>query len=197
MKNKSNGSKVFSALFATGILASCLIQQARAGVVVLWTQSGTDVIASYTGNWSLTATTPLVTSFAPPVHSVSSSDFYSLQPAYDVYVSMGVITAAPNTAISAGASSWSGDNFSYDSSGNIGLDSGYVTGSPISGSLTFSGTTLAAMFPSGLPANLPVFSQADDKANTVVFTTVPEASSAVMGISGLSLLLLRRRQRIA
>jgi hypothetical protein len=173
----------------------------RASVTVVWSNSGGDVVASYSGTLDLTGyssaifvsnTTdvrlgPLANVFRGNVPQSASTH---LTKPFDAYVDSGL--TVPNRFGTFNGSEQAfgfyADRGAFPS--ELYVPPGYVSGSPIHGEAVFANTTVFNMFGTG-SFHTTVF---NDGINTVTFFSVPEPSSALLSLSGFAVVLLRRRR---
>ncbi len=120
---------------------------AHADITALPVQMGADVVITYSGNVDLTGMTALgVENISGHVNPSAVQFFSSSGIAGDLYgfVPISVTPFGPGGDISP--NSVSGQTFGANFFGNsVYVPSGYVSGAPLSGSMTFTGATLASL----------------------------------------------------
>ena len=105
-----------------------------------------------------------------------------------------VVTGSLGGPVSTSATFSTGDAFIIDNT-YIGVGSGYISGSPLAGTITFGSTTLAAMGISGETVTWNWGS--GGSADFAVFNVIPEPSAfaAIFGVSALAVALRRRPRK--
>ncbi len=206
MKTKSTAILVTAAL-----PASCLLPgNAEAGIIVNIEEQGSDVVASYSGSIDLTgigfniigsgnvnrigASAGQINFQNGATNKASLTDF-----------SKNPWTVAPSAFGTGGlfnadtVSAAAGNAFGFQASGFF-IESSYVSGDPISGSMTFENQTLASMgINEGTGIMNATFSSGDTltvNAISAVSTSAIPEPSGVLGLAGLILGsgFLRRRK---
>jgi hypothetical protein len=185
---------------AATLLVACLAGTADASLVIDVTQVGSNVLATGSGSIDLTdlsfsttilTATGTIPTFADiavgPAPGTSGADLYT--------GATGPANFGPGAATIA--SSGSGDTLGVVGAfGYIAVPTGYVSGTALSGSSTFDGTTIAGL---GLTPGTYTYTWglgADADSLTVNIGSVPEPSSltmAAVAIAGGLVVVCRRR----
>jgi hypothetical protein len=194
-------------LLASALLAFLAPHRVEAGIILYATESGSSVVFSFSGSIDLTG--------APDKSSSSSPS----------YINPGVPALAFETATGSGAfdnfnlplntrvpfgsggghnpTSVSGDHFNFSghpTSPYLGLPVGYVSGTSISGTMTFSGQTLASLgITPGYYVYDVTFAGLGAVSQTVALSaSVPEPGTlflSSLGLVGGAAAALRRRMK--
>ena len=187
--------KSFRFLALSSLLSVAFLAPAHASIVITAIESGGNVVFSFSGSVDLTGATSTggtsVTSVINPGIPLvefggSLSDSYALvNPAGGAY---GTATITfPSVANS-------GDIFVYVGSATprIEVPDGYVSNTPISGSMTFNSATFASLGISPVPATYIYdmkLAGTGTVDQTVTLNVIPEPSTFVLrGLAGLGLL---------
>ena len=172
---------------------------ASAGIIVTMQEVGIDVVVSFSGTMDTTGmgfgggTRPLLGRIAPisPNIYLNAND----EPGYFAHTGFGdnVWTVAPTAYGTGGATdggifSVGSDNFSF-SAVSMELPDGYVSGTLISGSMTFLSENFTSL---GITPAVNMVS-VTGSGDTVTLQTIPEPSVlALVGVFGLGLAGVRR-----
>jgi hypothetical protein len=209
----------------TAVSLAVAIQPAEAGLLFMFEQVGPDLVVTGSGSINTTGTSSSTSAIGVSGFRNNTTGYISLKtgagsPQPDVYnvlwtnlsgTTFGSTLSAPNQNPSSfnlvTGSTTSGDNFGFSvrqgpafngSNNSLWIPQGYVSGSPLSGTITFANTTLAQF---GLTLGQSGTLQASMPAGTETITllVVPEPTSVVVaGCSfvGIAALLRRRRGKV-
>ncbi len=186
--------------YATLLAALAVAQPAHATFVVDIVQSGPNVVMSGSGTVDLTGLTFVFPSdffpFVEPVGGLLLNGGVSNFVATDVYSgtsgptqfgSGGITRPNSETGDLVGINNGTGDDFVY-------VPSGYVSGSSLSGSMTFNNTTISALGITGGTYTWTWGTGPDADSFIIVVPTAPEPGALTLLASGcLGLALLRHR----
>ena len=203
MRNPRSFLGLVVALAAPALTMVVAAGRAEASVVFDITQVGSNVVITGSGTLDLTGLTYQYSTYQPAevVPLLNTILIGTPDGAIDVYSG---ITTSPGSLGPGGttaASSGSGDPFGVDDM-TLDVPAGYISGSALSGSSTFDGTTIASL---GFTPGTYVFSWdsgggvvvEDDNITVQVGPAVPEPSTWAMmclGFAGLGFLGYRARK---
>ncbi|BDS06496.1 hypothetical protein NT6N_15360 [Oceaniferula spumae] len=185
-------------LLGSIVLASTMMSAtSQAVVLVMWSQVGNDVVASYSGEMGLNADSnaPLFT------QTEVAPNYFNNQGGSIGFNQTETFMATDFTGIITGtfiADLTSGDRFGHFGTSFYVGPAGYTATTEVTGSMTFENQTLAGMGVDGFAAPTVAFSfdnQGVEEALILYQTdNVPEPSStALLGLAGLVLIIRRRR----
>lgn len=182
-----------SMLLATGVALAAT--GAHSAVVGSFTQNGTDVLFQFAGSIDLTGMSTYASTHTENNASVKADNFFGTRDGTYRFWSSSI--SGP-TGIGSGSTQFSttdvtGDifflNTVYD---NIGLATTYTSGSHLSGSATFAGTTLAGL---GLTGGTYLWTLANsDTIELTVGATVPVPASGALLLGALAAGAVARRK---
>jgi len=203
--HKDPGRRLRGTLLMAAVWTALLAMPASGSLVITATESGSNVVFSFTGSVNLTgAPAPVTAGFAQFINpGVPALSFQSASSQHE-YQLPGKIWAAFGTGGSASPTSGSGDILYLTGSGGnglIGLSTGYSSGDTISGSMTFASTdfTTLGITPGTYTWDL-TFSGSGAVAQDITITAVPEpallpATALLATVACLPWRLLKGRQR--
>jgi hypothetical protein len=189
---------VTAASIVTAALLALVPSAAAAAITVNISQAGSDVVALVSGNLDLTGATFLSTGGAD-AYIWGGAGFIHTGPTYGDTYSL----SAGGTPFGTGggiflASSTSGDKFALASGrfGNVSVPEGYISGSAISSSTTWSNQTLGSL---GLTIGTYSYSVPNDKVTINIGSAVPEPATWAMMLVGFGCvgLAIRRREKVS
>ena len=158
-----------------------------AALVMNLSQQGPDVVLVASGSIDLTGMSFFSSSASAAAFMYPSSGILLTSGAYDLY-----LTGADSAPSFGAGTSSSGSNNGGAAMGMWGgavvVPAGYTSGTLMSNTSLFPGTTLAA-----LGADIGGYGLTLNNGDTISLNVVPEASSALLGLAGAGLLLRRRR----
>jgi hypothetical protein len=176
----------------------------QANVTVVWSNSGSDVVASYSGTLDLTGYSSggyfhvnLTDIILGPVNVFRGNVWFGglthLSKPYNAFINTG-FTTEYHTGIFNGDEQTFGFYSDRDVfSSHLYVTPGYVSGDQIEGRAVFENRRVSVIF--GAEAfSSKVF---DDGANTITFSAVPEPASGLILLCGLSMLALKRLRSVA
>ena len=187
--------------FALTLFLQFGASRANASVINYIYQSGSNVISSYSGSINTAALTAGGNgNCGPNISPVNAFECFDPSSALSVPLFSGFTGPSSfGPGSGAAASSQSGNPFAINGSGHIlSVYSGYVSGTAISGSLTWDGTTLSGLglTPGAYTYNWGSGVTADSIVVNVGVAPVPEpASLGLMSLVGLALMLLLLNRR--
>lgn len=205
-----NAAACVAVLLVVSVFASLRPGTADAGMIVNIEQQGSDVVASYSGSIDLTGigfrTVPLSGPFNRIAASRGEVNFLNGAANRASLTSVGENpwTVAPsafgtgNTFDADTVSVAAGNAFGFQASGFF-IESSYVSGTTISGSMTFENQTLASM---GINAGVGIVNATFSSGDTLtVNTAVPEPTSVALLFTGVAGCVaaggMRRRRRLS
>lgn len=188
-----------SALAVALITFGSLVAETNATVLISWSENGDDVIATLSGF----LTTPLsaASSVADYNFNFIGTDRFAVAPNSDITFWSSSGTYSGSALDTFDASSSSGNNLGFFSSGSFFTDSGVTPGQiyNVASSITFSNQSFLTMFGSSSPGDSagPSFTFQGDTDPSVSSTfVIPEPSSALfLGLGALGLAARRRSVR--
>jgi hypothetical protein len=137
----------FHMLLAASLAGAAMacVQPANATAIVTIEQVGGNVVATEAGSFDITDLGfEGIANVPAGIESINAGLFIGEGSSLDVYGSI----SGPSRFGSGGAffaTSASGDSFAFEAPGQLGVPSGYVSGTEISGSATWDDTTLSAL----------------------------------------------------
>ena len=201
--HRSRHQKTFRHLclvFSGWILVAGVSTEADASILVTWENVGSDLKASWTGTFDISAYTGGGAAVTGPGKAKSQGD-----PAVaDFFFESGSNT--PNNAVNhfKASTSFGGDLFFFDTGdttnysgivfevitvtgGNstFNIDNSWSPGNTITGNATWANKSLSSVF----SGNLPLFQNKvmfDDGTNTVTFQAVPEPTALMLAFGGVA-----------
>ena len=189
-----------SRLFLIGLASLCALNLSQAGVVITVMESGADVVADSAGSINTAGLTFVsAASTTVGVRPSSSRIRVGTGSATDLYS----VTFNNSSSIGSGssfiaASSGTGPVFGISTSTTLNFPIGYVSGTDISSTATWSDTTLAGL---GLTPGSYVFDWGADgtadniTVNVGVVVPEPSAYAGAAGFLVLAFAVFRRHQR--
>jgi hypothetical protein len=193
-------------------LALCLSQNARADVIVTFTQVGADVVATGSGSFDTAALTndltipnvPAFTQSAYATLDIGSTETVLRYDDFSNFIPVGPTDFGTDPA-ALSASSGTGDNFGFgefaqDPSpypGLIVVPTGYISGSPLSGTATWDNQTFSSLgiVPGSYTWTWGSGPTADSFTIDVNSSTTPEPGTLALSVAAAALLILGRRKR--
>lgn len=179
---------------------------ANAGMIIIASEVGGDVVFSATGSLDLTGASLVGEGSSYNEAEISGGANWFLAPgsggAYDAYAMTSSDGAFGTSAAFVPASSSSGDNFfiwsGYGSgmipnNEQVAVTDGYVSGAAISAEMVFNGATFASL---SLTAGIYNYAIPSDTITLIIRSTVPEPGSLALLTIGLAGMGLRRKRRI-
>jgi hypothetical protein len=197
--------KTRNAAIATALLLASVPVTADATLVVDMFQSGGNVVATASGSLNLADLTYSSSAGVIPGVLPNIASIIIAPPggdgSADIYTSFSGPTSF-GAHLRTVASSGTGDIIGIQGAlGDIFVPAGYVSGSALSGSMTFDNTTIARMLMTPGTYTWTWGSGADADNLTVNIASVPEPSSLVMAaaalLAGLGMWVRRRGRRAA
>jgi hypothetical protein len=188
-------------LLTSLLAAAALCSQASASALLVAEETGGDVVITLSGSIDLTGL-----SHIGPVGGGmdglidSSSSTVNLYAAYGsrYFYSVSSVTGSFGDSVDATADTFSPSRSVFGVySSYLGLDTEYVSGSALSGSMTFEGETFASL---GLYSDFDVvYTLGNGETVTFSGTAVPEPATCagMAGIAALGLAVAARRRRTA
>ena len=197
MKAFTMNHRLLIALAAVGFAAAPSI---HAAAIISFSQNGSNVVATGSGSFNLLALTSSLQGFFSPVTRPVSADLtVGVSGFSDTYSKLSGPTGFGPGPLTY-ASSGSGDIFGVASGAFLAVPKGYVSGTALSGSATWTNTTIAGL---GLNPGSYLYTWGISDVSDSLKVIVPGASSAVpepqslVLISGGVLAMLAMRKRIA
>lgn len=202
-------TKIITTLIAVTLAASCLLPgNADAAMIISIEEQGSDVVASYSGSIDLTGIGFNIIGSGNVNRIVASGGQVNFQNGATNKASLTDFsknpwTVAPSAFGTGGlfnadtVSVAAGNAFGFQANGFF-IESSYVSGTTISGSMTFENQTLASMgINEGTGIMNATFSSGDTLTVNAI-SAVPEPSSSLLGLAGLILgSAFRRRRKLA
>ncbi len=207
-------TKTTTTLVAAGLAALCQLPgNVNAGIIINIEEQGSDVVASYSGSIDLTGIGFNFLGAANTNRIVASGGQVNFQNGATNKASLTDFsknpwTVAPSAFGTGGlfdadsVSAETGNAFGFQANGFF-IESSYVSGTTISGSMTFENQTLASMgINEGTGIMNATFSSGDTltvNAISAVSTSAIPEPSGLLGLAGLILGsgFLRRRRKLA
>jgi hypothetical protein len=194
--------KTSAVTVAAALLIATFGGQAGAALIIDVSQVGANVVATGSGTIDLTGLTYLG-GFSTNAGTIPDIALIYVGPSgtLDVYTGASGPTSFGSGGDTTAPSSGTGDIFGVQGNGLslgslIDVPAGYVSGSPLSGSMTFDNTTIASV---GLTPGTYTYtwgSGTDADSLTINIASVPEPSSLIMAgaaaLAGLGLWIRRR-----
>jgi hypothetical protein len=196
--NSMNPTKT---LLLITITALSQLSAASAAVTITVTQIGPNVVFSGSGSFNLSALPePYVlfspngpASIDPSFRSIIFSDSLGSVEAYSTATVAG--PSSYGTGSGAQPDSSSGDNFGFQQNPSTSFDfilpAGYVSNSPLSGTMTFENQTFATL---GLAEGTYTWSWSADGNSDSLTLNIPEPTSFLLGSLTFGAAFLRRRR---
>lgn len=198
--------KSMSALAATLIIHGSLAGGANAAVTITFNEVGSSVIATVSGSANLAALIGVATNV--PVIFVGESSVYANpvflgiggSSSFDPYGTISGPASIGSGIIQIAATSTSGDFVGIGNGTGTGnppvdlwLPASYSSGSPLSGSSTWTGQSLSTL---GIDPGVYVWSWGSgSSADTLTLDVIPEPSSALLlGLGTIGFLATNRRR---
>ena len=196
-----NRKRTISALAATAIIGgmAAFTAPANAAVIATMTQVGANVVVSASGTLDISSLTPdLNISAVSQIYPAHPTLFFGsltrqnvpayILPSYPPAFGTGTVTVSSTTT---------GNSFGIIG-GDLVVPSGYISGTSLSGKMTFGGTTIAAL--GATPGTYTTNWGSGAKADRFTLTVgpVPEPSSIALlatgiGVLGLGMQVTRRK----
>jgi hypothetical protein len=197
MFSKSHVSRSLGRLAGISLLAACLLaENAGAAVTVTWQEVGLNVTATYSGSWDIAILTLFSNETAPfvgvNIDEVVRSFIALGGKAATVYDSDGGNFTFQTKSVAA--DDLVGNAFGFTSE-YVYVPQDYVSGTSLSGVMTFNNKTLDDIFPSAFPENLVVGRSAGAGNELIYNTIVPEPGVAILGMVGILALCGRSRTK--
>lgn len=178
--------------YFVAVASLAIVASSHAGVLIVWTQDGSDVLASYSGTMGVDASSY---NQGSDDHFVGGGYFYNIP-----QILFGIadhLTANGTSIASATPSSYSSDVFALDTDfGQIAGPLGFTADTVVSGWMRFENTTLSAM--GAVFATDFVVLQTADLTPVVTYSNVPEPSTyALLALGAVGVFLALRRREVA
>lgn len=191
------------AVFATTMFLAAMVSASSAGAALIISaeERGPDVEFTWSGSLDVAGVSVIASDISSLAGQVipSTGWFLGYSP-----IGSQIDLAAPSTLSpamlpfgsggAALASGFSGSPFGLDQSGRIGLPAGYVSSTPLSGSLTFDDATFASLGLDFVNAPYVWTLPSGDTVELDVSASVPEPSTTLMLGLGLAVVGLGRRR---
>jgi hypothetical protein len=190
-----------SVTLAAVLLLFAFQARSEAGLVFTMDQVGSDVVVTASGTVNTagltktTETAPNVGSIWPSTGLLWIAGSAATGAGTDIYESI-IGPASFGGGGVALATSGSGDEVVLDASGTLSVPKDYISGTAISGTMTFAGTTIAAL--GATPGTYTWTWGSGPDADFATLNVVPEPGSlALFGLSalGVGLIAYRRRKK--
>ena len=185
MKNSSKPSK--NRLKTKGLILAAILGTALAAqgdIIIVAAETGGDVVFSYSGSLNLTGATKI---------DYTSNGFDGISPSQGLFLNRVTDMDRYEWSSSAGTFGTGGIAFGAAATGDplavegfVGVADGYVSGSPIAGTLTYSSTTFDAL---GVDLSEPKVWTMAGSGDTVTMQAIPEPSTLALLGAGLGVLL--------
>lgn len=188
-----------SRLIAVGLGITMVAAPATAGVTVNITQVGSDVVANVSGSLDLTGATPACSCGSQPYIWAAEGFLHTGNSSFtgdDYYGVTGTATFGSGGQFDA--SSTTGDDFGLAAGAggdaNFEVPAGYVSGSALSSSATWTNQTFAAL---GLTPGTYTYTLPNDSITVNIEGAVPEPATWAMMLVGFGAIGWQMRRRKA
>ena len=188
---------VWAALAVVLSVGALTPKSANSAVIINFVETGGDVIMDLSGSLDVSALgTPGTGSVFDAIAPSSSIVAVGISPAIfgDIYGGVGLTGPAFGTGGPGFADSASGDDFLLDGSAdNILVPFGYVSGAPLSSTMTFLGQTFLSL---GMTPGTYVYTYpADTITINVGPVSIPAPAGLPLALAGLGTVALVRQRR--